>query len=289
MNFPLARDQQGNPFTLPSDAAYWRVRRHTGGRPSTVLGPDGEPLFVGITSDRSELQAYGCNGSVRLEAVDGDYRSVRAPVGYVEFAPNGAGDSLRKTDTQSDSPELVRAAVESLTRTMEAMQRSQVERERAIGQREKAVTDAQIEMQRSHTQLIVALMDKATGGQPQDPLTLIQNQEKINKALEASARKYRNGGHVEIQAASELPVVVPETGAQTVMKSARHGCALRAAACRAVREYDRESPQGCWPAPQRRHRREHDERRGCWNGRRWTCSRTGVRAATARPRSHDRR
>ena len=104
MNFPLARDQQGNPFTLPSDAAYWRVRRHTGGRPSTVLGPDGEPLFVAITSDRGELQAYGCNGSIRLEAVDGDYRSVRAPVGYVEFAPNGAGDSLRKTETQSDSP-----------------------------------------------------------------------------------------------------------------------------------------------------------------------------------------
>src|SRR5262249_1511182 len=32
MMAPLARDQHGNPFELPPEAAFWRVRRHTGGR-----------------------------------------------------------------------------------------------------------------------------------------------------------------------------------------------------------------------------------------------------------------
>jgi hypothetical protein len=219
MHFPLARDQQGNPFTLPPDAAHWRVRRHTGGRPSTVLGPDGEPLFVGITSDRGELQAYGCNGSIPLEAVDGEYRSVRAPAAYVELGANGTSDTTRKADGQAESPELLRTSMESMVRTMEAMQRSQVERARAIGQREKAVTEAQIEMQRSHTQLIVALLDKATGGKPQDPLTLIQEQAKIQKALAAAGDKMRNAGAVEIEQAAPIQASEPpDSTVQTIAK-----------------------------------------------------------------------
>ena len=87
---PLARDQHGNAFEVPPEAAFWRVKRQTGGRPSRVLGPDNEPLYIPIGGDRLDLHASGCSGSLRLEAVDGDYHPVEAPVAYVEVASNEA-------------------------------------------------------------------------------------------------------------------------------------------------------------------------------------------------------
>jgi hypothetical protein len=211
MTVPLARDQHGNPLDLPPEAAFWRVRRHTGGRPSTVLGPDGEPLFLPVAGDRTELRAYGCNGSIRLEAVDSDYRPVHAPVAFVELG-NADSDSVsRSADASPGHADMVRTSFEALTRTMEAMQRAQVERERALAQKERALTDAQVAMQRSHTELMIALLDRATGGKPQDPLTAIEQHYAIQKVMERGANKHlRNAGAIEVPMAAQADDVEPQ-------------------------------------------------------------------------------
>jgi hypothetical protein len=188
---PLARDQHGNAFEIPPEAAFWRVRRQTGGRPSNVLGPDNEPLYIPIGGDRLDLYANGCSGSLRLEAVDGDYHPVEAPVAYVEIASNERPEPRNAASTDGHS-DLVRVSFESMTRTMEAMQRAQVERERALAQKERAVTDAQVAMQRSHDELVIALLDRATGGKPQDPVAVLEQHVKLQRVIERQAP--RNGG-----------------------------------------------------------------------------------------------
>ncbi|HZS41087.1 MAG TPA: hypothetical protein VFF06_29865 [Polyangia bacterium] len=183
MSAPLARDQHGSAFELPQDAAFWRVRRHTGGRPSTVLGPDGEPLFVPIMADRHDLHSQGCAaGSLRLEAVDEEYHPVNAPVAFVELIePRNAPSS------NSGHGDLVRSSNESLTRTMEAMQRAQVERERALAQKERAFADAQVASQRMHMELMVALVERLGGGKPQDQVDVLKKHLAFQKALDQSA------------------------------------------------------------------------------------------------------
>lgn len=184
---PLSRDQHNNAFDVPEEAAYWRVRRHTGGRPSTVLGPDGEPLFVALTSDKPELRANGCNGSLRLEAVDGDYRSVNAPVAFVELGH--ADDVPRNAAPSSDGNlDLVRVGFESMTRTVEAMQRAQVERERAYAVKEKALADAQIAAQRMNTDLIIALCERASGSKPLDALSVVKEQLAVQRVIDGNQR-----------------------------------------------------------------------------------------------------
>lgn len=187
---PLARDQHGNPFDVPPEAAFWRVRRQTGGRPSAVLGPDGEPLFIPIGGDRLDLSTQGCTGSLRLEAVDGDYHPVDAPVAYVEIA--ASDKPAVRNAAGSEQTDLVRTSFESMTRTMEAMQRAQVERERALAQKERALTDAQVAMQRNHVELMVALLDRATGGKPQDPLAVVEQHMKLQKVIDRQGP--RNAG-----------------------------------------------------------------------------------------------
>lgn len=189
---PLARDQHGNPFEVPPEAAYWRVRRHTGGRPSTVLGPDGEPLFIAIGADRLDLSEHdGCTGSLRLEAVDGDYQPVDAPVAYVEIAANERPAPRNAAPTEQS--DLVRASFDAMTRTMEAMQRAQVERERALAQKDRALTDAQIAMQRNHVELMLGLLEHATGGKPKDPVAVLEQHVKMQKVIERQAGP-RNAG-----------------------------------------------------------------------------------------------
>ncbi len=192
---PLARDQQDNPFDLPPEAAYWRVRRHTGGRPSTVLDGDGEPLFIPVNAGRADLREQGCAGSLRLEAVDSDHKSVHAPVAFVEL-----GVAHESTGRSGDAPaDLVRTSFEAMTRTMEAMQRAQVERERALAQKERALTDAQVAAQRMNVDLMIALLDRA-GGKPQDPIQVLKQQLAFQKALDAGS--HRNS--------TELPAPIVE-------------------------------------------------------------------------------
>jgi hypothetical protein len=178
-NAPLARDQAGNPFELPETAAFWRVRRHTGGRPSTVLGPDGEPLFLPITADHSDLYAAGCDsGSFRLEAVDAQRRPLGAQVAFIELATldRGGPPAVGHND-------LVKAGFDSMRMTMEAMQRAQVERERALAQKERALTEAQVAIQRMHTDMMVALVERVGNALPQDAVTVVKQAKDIQKVL----------------------------------------------------------------------------------------------------------
>jgi hypothetical protein len=69
---PLAIDAEGKPLSLPESAIGWRVRRKTGGRPSTVLGDDGEPLTLDLETTAGELAALLGPGKYRLAAVDDD-------------------------------------------------------------------------------------------------------------------------------------------------------------------------------------------------------------------------
>jgi hypothetical protein len=157
MMAPLAYDVHGNAIELPPEAAYWRVRRHTGGRPSEICGSDGEPLFIPIGEDRPTLRANGCTGSVRLDAVDEERRAVDAPAAFVELGGDEAparNSAALVGDTHAD---LLRVAIETNTRTMEAMQRAQIERERVLGIKEKALTDSQVAMMKMQSDLMIAL------------------------------------------------------------------------------------------------------------------------------------
>ena len=197
---PLARDQHGNPFDVPPEAAFWRVRRQTGGRPSNVLGPDNEPLYIPIGGDRLDLHGNGCSGSLRLEAVDGDYTPVDAPVAYVEIAASERAVA-RNASASDGNADLVRTSFDSMTRTMEAMQRAQVERERALAEKERAVTDAQVAMQRNHVEIVIALLDRATGGKPQDPVAVLEQHVKLQKVIERQVP--RNAGLLMAPASDE--------------------------------------------------------------------------------------
>lgn len=182
MDVSLARDAAGNAFPLPEQATFWRVRRHTGGRPSAVVGPTGEQLFIPIAADVDSLLSAGCApGGYRLEAVDLQHRPVGAPIAFVEIV---------ETQTAPvEHADLLRTAVEALTRTTEAMQRTQLERERASAARERELMNAQveaqralIESQRSQMQLVVSLFERVTGAG--DPVSLIKQHTSIQRAID---------------------------------------------------------------------------------------------------------
>ena len=89
-----------------------------------------------ITADFDARVGAGCApGSYRLEAVDVQRRAVGAPIAFVEVA-EPAAQPLAKSD-------LLRAAIEALTRTTEAMPRTQLERARATAARERELMNAQ--------------------------------------------------------------------------------------------------------------------------------------------------
>src|SRR5262245_59162535 len=135
---PLARDQHGNPFELPPEARYWRVRRHTRGRPAEITGRDGEPLYISIENDEAELRLSGCSGAIRLDAVDAERRPLAVQATYVDL---GTEEAPRPA-ASDENKEMVRFCFDSMTRTMEGMQRAQVERERTLAQKEQSLTEA---------------------------------------------------------------------------------------------------------------------------------------------------
>jgi hypothetical protein len=156
-------------------------------------------MFIPIGADRLDLSAQGCTGSLRLEAVDGDYQPVDAPVAYVEIAASER-PATRNAAT-NDQSDLVRTSFESMTRTMEAMQRAQVERERALAEKERSLTDAQVAMNRNHVDLMIAMLDRATGGKAQDPVTVLEQHVKLQKAIER--QRPRNAGLLMAPASSD--------------------------------------------------------------------------------------
>jgi hypothetical protein len=84
----LANNIQGEHFTLPATAAYWRVRRLKEGRgaPEVVFGPDGGPLLVAVEIDFEAFRAAVDHlpGRYRLDALDETRRPIEGiPAAYV--------------------------------------------------------------------------------------------------------------------------------------------------------------------------------------------------------------
>jgi hypothetical protein len=101
---PLARDEQGRPLPIPADAAFWRVRRHTRGRPRNVTGADRQPLRLPLDFTESDLEAMFGSGTYRLDLCDaagesldvtatislGESEQPQAETSSVELAPQSA-------------------------------------------------------------------------------------------------------------------------------------------------------------------------------------------------------
>jgi hypothetical protein len=71
----LACNYSGEPFPLPADAAWWRVRRFrpgVRGRLDVVRDDSGQPLCLPVTADFAAFRAAvaGAPGRYRLDALD---------------------------------------------------------------------------------------------------------------------------------------------------------------------------------------------------------------------------
>jgi hypothetical protein len=86
---PLARDEQGRPLPIPADAAFWRVRRHTRGRPRNVTGADRQPLRLPLDFTEADLEAMFGSGTYRLDLCDaaGESLDVTATISLGESEP----------------------------------------------------------------------------------------------------------------------------------------------------------------------------------------------------------
>jgi hypothetical protein len=67
---PLARDPNGRPLRVPSEAAFWRVRRHTRGRPRNVIGVDRKPIELPLDVTEDDLEGMFGAGTYRLDLYD---------------------------------------------------------------------------------------------------------------------------------------------------------------------------------------------------------------------------
>lgn len=188
--YPLAHDKLGNAVDIPEKAACWRVRRITGrqGRPGFVYGQDGAPLKVPLDATAEDLQAAGCGpGTYKLDALDEEGR----PAGVSAFTEITTGDddeesSRRPANAGADA---LQVAVESLARTVEAMQRS----EGPVRVME-AMQRVQAEREKVTGQVLIALIDKLGGRgsptPPQDLRTAIKQALAVQEAMdEASERR----------------------------------------------------------------------------------------------------
>lgn len=94
---PLARDEQGRALPIPKDAAFWRVRRHTRGRPRNVTGADRQPLRLPLDFTEADLEAMFGSGTYRLDLCDaaGESLDVTATISLGESEP-----------PQADSPDV---------------------------------------------------------------------------------------------------------------------------------------------------------------------------------------
>ena len=67
---PLARDPDGRPLEVPTDASSWLIRRLTGGRPRNLSGPDRKPLRAPTDFTESDLENMLGPGTYRLDLCD---------------------------------------------------------------------------------------------------------------------------------------------------------------------------------------------------------------------------
>lgn len=91
---PLARDPNGRPLRVPPEAAFWRVRRHTRGRPRNVIGADRKPVELPLDVTEDDLDAMFGSGTYRLDLCDaqGEPLDVTATVALGEPEPANANE-----------------------------------------------------------------------------------------------------------------------------------------------------------------------------------------------------
>jgi hypothetical protein len=91
---PLARDPNGRPLRIPPEAAFWRVRRHTRGRPRNVIGADRKPVELPLDVTEDDLEAMFGAGTYRLDLYDaqGEPLDVTATVALGEPEPANANE-----------------------------------------------------------------------------------------------------------------------------------------------------------------------------------------------------
>lgn len=98
---PLARDEDGAAIVLPDDAATWRVRRKTGGRPRIVLGVDKQPMQLPLGYTIVDLEDVLAPAEYLLDLVDskGNGLGLTIPisVGQQRNAEDGNADSEAST------------------------------------------------------------------------------------------------------------------------------------------------------------------------------------------------
>lgn len=80
---------------MPADAAYWRVRRHTKGRPRNVVGADRQPLRLPLDFTEVDLEAMFGSGTYRLDLCDaaGEPLDVTATVALGDIEPTVHADN----------------------------------------------------------------------------------------------------------------------------------------------------------------------------------------------------
>jgi len=74
---------------IPADAAFWRVRRHTRGRPRNVTGADRQPLRLPLDFTETDLEGMFGSGTYRLDLCDaaGESLDVTATISLGESEP----------------------------------------------------------------------------------------------------------------------------------------------------------------------------------------------------------
>lgn len=95
---PLARDAQGNLLALPENTAGFRIRRHTGGRPKTILAPDRSPVRLPLDTTPEDVGEMFGAGTYRLDAID----EIGQPLDYLTTLV--IGTEVGDTPSSSDAP-----------------------------------------------------------------------------------------------------------------------------------------------------------------------------------------
>lgn len=96
---PLARDSQGNLISIPDGTAAWCLKRETGGRPRTILGPDRQPARFQLDITRDDLETMLGAGTYRVYALD----SVGETLDYVTTIVIGTEQGEREDEVAVNS------------------------------------------------------------------------------------------------------------------------------------------------------------------------------------------
>ncbi len=101
---PLAVDEDGRSLRLPEDAAAWRVRRHTGGRPKHQLDGNKQPMRFPLSHTMNDIEDILPPGAYRLNLVDAKdkYLELTIPIEVGELRNAGAVDTVEREESDTE-------------------------------------------------------------------------------------------------------------------------------------------------------------------------------------------